>query len=254
MKKTVLASALVAALLVPAAGAPALAADGTSGSRTVTVEQARAELAEVDAAIVELRAAEKATPGSDYSQEIRELLDVAFELRGLITQLATGQVPTVDFATISTRVAVVTRIASTIDYATTNLRHKVRPAHVELSFAITKAVTRVANPSSTQAQLEASLAELESDLERVKTYPDLTADDEATVYVRVALTQEIWQTRVKRDKFVLGKVPTPAYLELNRAITKAVGVELDPSATVREVDGQIEALRAAYDKARSAAK
>lgn len=250
MRKTLVAAVAAATLLTPSlAAAPALAADNNTARTTVTVDQAKAKLAEVDQAIATLRDAQAATPRTDYAREIRELLDTAFELRTLITQLATGQVPTVDFATLETRVTLVREIASTIRVATTELRTKVVAAHEELGFSITKAVLRVANPTATEAQLQASLTELRDDLDRVRTYPDMGPNDVATIYVKVALTKEIWDTRIKRDQNILGKVPSPVYFELNRAITKAVGVELSPTSTVAQVNTQIETLQAAYAKA-----
>ncbi len=248
MKKTLVASLIAGALLAPSI--PALQADAAPApATTITQSTAKSELAELDAAINTLQAADEALEGTNYAKEFKELLKTALELRGAVTTIATGGVPDVDLATITPRIELVVQIAETIDTATSTLQTKVQAAHVELGFAVTKAVIRVINPGATIEQINASKKELADDLARVSTYPDLQPGDTATIYVKAGLDKKIWETRVKRDKEILGKADSEVYFELNRNITHAVGVWFNPKATVADVTTEGEHLDAAYDKA-----
>ena len=252
LKKTLVASAIAGALLFPTV--PALPAAAAPTDAAITQTQAQADLDRVESAIDSLESAEQLLPNSEYTQEIKDLLKTAFELRDSLETVIAGGVPTVDPATILPRVELVVQIADTIDTATSTLQNKVQQAHVELGFAVTKAVLRVINPGATVEQLKASKAELSEDLERVSGYADLTADDTATIYVKARLDKKIWETRTQRDKNILGKAPAPVYFELNKNISEAVGVWFDGSATVAEVDAAIADLDEAYATAEAGVK
>ena len=131
----------------------------------------------------------------------------------------------------------------------TTLQNKVRPAHVELGLEVTKAVLLTINPGVTAKELDAECDALKARLTKVSQYPDLTANDVATVYVRANFGKTIWQVRVNRDQHILGHKSAEVYKTLNRAITKAVGVKLDPNATVGKIQAARTELLAAYQTA-----
>ncbi|MDO4606700.1 MAG: CAMP factor family pore-forming toxin [Bowdeniella nasicola] len=251
--KKVLATAVLPGLLVApvVTAAPALAAPADT---TVNATSTDDQLEAVDKAIAELQEAAKTNTRTDYLKEIHKLLKTAFELRGTIIALATGGVPPFDPATIPLRVGVLAEIGKTIGTATTELTNKVSDAHVEIGFAVTRAVIRMVNPGATIEELKDTLADLKSTIERVSQYPDLGPQDRATIYVKARLDRVIWDTRIKRDTTILGKASSEVYWELNKSITHAVGVWFDPTATVEKVDAEITALKAAYDKALSQVK
>lgn len=253
--KKILASVVATGIIaVPAAAVmPAALADGGSDTELTAASQAQDQLEQIDRSIAELQDAQKVAkaatkPDTDYLQELRELLETAFELRESITAIATGGVPDFDIATIGPRVELLATIASTIRTATTDLTTKVSEAHVEIGFAVTKAVIRLVNPTSTVEKIQESKKDLEDTLAKVSDYPDLTPEDTATIYVKATLDKAIWDVRIKRDQNLLGK-DSAAYFAVNRAITKAVGVQLDPTATVAKTQQAAQDVQKAYDEA-----
>ncbi|MDO5727642.1 MAG: CAMP factor family pore-forming toxin, partial [Bowdeniella nasicola] len=225
------------------------AASATETPAAVASSDADDQLQRIDTAIAQLQEAQAALPSNvDYGKEIRELLKVAFELKDFIIPVASGGVPPFDPATIAPRVELLAQIGTTIGTATTELTNKIGDAHVELGFSITRAVIRLGNPSSSVYAIEASAAELAETLDRVSHYPDLGPDDRATIYVKARLDKVIWQVRIARDTHVLGK-DRDAYRTLNRNITHAVGVWLNPGSTVAQVDAEIAGLHLALQDA-----
>ena len=96
MKKThLVAPLLVGAMLVPAAlSAPSAHAvePTTTISATSTHElsanEAHNSMQLLNARIATLQSVQKSVPGSDYSDQIRDLLKAAFDLHGLIETLS----------------------------------------------------------------------------------------------------------------------------------------------------------------------
>ncbi|MBO3129349.1 CAMP factor family pore-forming toxin [Dermatophilus congolensis] len=241
---------------VPSHAAPLTTQTSFSAQSHVSAEaiaayraEAKNDLNKINNSINELQTAKEIAPDTNYLKEIKQLLKTAFELRGTIVAIASGQPPAFDPATIKARVEVVRQIAVTIHYSHKNLRNKISKAHAELGFAVTKAIIRVCNPTSTMEQLNASRDELIQDLEKVKNYPDLKPTDRATIYVKAGLNRKIWEIRWGRDTKILGKAERGVYKELNKNITHAVGVWAKINVTVADVDKEIAALDAAYKKA-----
>ncbi|MSS46614.1 fimbrial protein [Cutibacterium sp. WCA-380-WT-3A] len=258
MKKTCLVTPLlVGAMLMPAALStpsahavePTATVSTATSAHALSASDARHTLQLLDARIASLQSMQKAFPGSDYSDQIRDLLKTAFDLRGLIETIAHGGIPFYDPATIMPRVKLVATTVDTIHTATTTLQNKVRPAHVELGLEVTKAVLLTINPASTAKELDAEASALKARLAKVSQYPDLTPNDVATIYVRANFGKTIWQVRANRDKYILGHKSAAVYKTLNGAITKAVGVKLDPKATVGKIQAARTDLLAAYQTA-----
>lgn len=111
MKKSYLVTPLIAgALFLPtalpatAAQAAAPAAVSAVNKTELTTDQAKAELAAVDSRINMLHEAQKAIPGSQYADQIEDLIKTVLDLRGAIDTIANGGVPVYDPATIVPRV------------------------------------------------------------------------------------------------------------------------------------------------------
>lgn len=248
--KKVVATAVLPGLFLAPAVVVMPAASAAPVATVASTNDANDQLDRIDRAITQLEQAQAALPSNvDYAKEIRKLLEVAFELKDFIIPVASGGVPPFDPATIPARVELLAQIGTTIGVATTDLTTKIGDAHVELGFAITRAVIRLANPSVSVFALEESSLELANTLEHVSTYPDLGPDDRATIYVKARLDKTIWQTRIARDKHILGKGYRDVYFGLNRKITHAVGVWMNPAATVQQVDDEIVHLQDALDLA-----
>lgn len=152
---------------------------------------------------------------------------------------------------IPARIKLLTNVIETISKSTKELNNKVRKAQTEIGLEITRAVVIVINPASSAEKITNEIARLNETYERVLGYDDLTDEDAATVYVKAKLDKAIWDTRVKRDKEILGKTSFEVYNTLNKNITKAVGVWFNAKATVAEVNQAIDDLQAALDEALS---
>ena len=245
---------LTGAVLAPVAPAVAVAAPAPvsqSAARQHAQVDAEQALAQVNARIAELHKMPQAqvpaseAPKVNYGEEIRKLLDTAFELRTAIESIIAGKVPPVDLSTIPARVDLLTTSVKTIQQANHNLVNKVEAAHVELGFSITRALIRTINPTSTAAQLAESKTDVLSTYAKVAAYRDLKPTDAATVYVKNRLNTKIWQTRINRDKYLLGK-NAEGYKAINKALTHATGVWFNPATTVKQVDDEVKALDLAF--------
>ncbi len=97
--------------------------------------------------------------------------------------------------------------------------------------------------------IKAQVQEIKALEEKVINYPDLQPTDRATIYTKAKLNKAIWNTRLERDKKVLGIKPFDVYNRLNKAITHAVGVQLNPTTTVQQVDDEVIAVQDALETA-----
>ncbi|MGX7108480.1 CAMP factor family pore-forming toxin [Facklamia miroungae] len=153
-----------------------------------------------------------------------------------------GKVP-LKVDTIGSRIEALVTIIDGIVYATTEATNKVSDAHKDMGYTITKALITLADPFSSQASIDHQVQQILDLKEGIKNYPDLTEDDIATIYVKAKLDNAIWNTRFIRDKNILGKVPFEQYNDLNKTITKAVGVQLDPKSTVKDINSSVQQLQ-----------
>ncbi|WP_216404756.1 CAMP factor family pore-forming toxin [Arcanobacterium phocae] len=268
MKKSLIAVALSASLLIPHLAAPVAHATTVSYPAVSLVsltantgenqeKQIQAEAKEKAEAVEETMkhvteiadAAKVARPDIKWSKEFNELFKTLSELQGEILALASGNIPAFDAKTILARAELATNIGLTIDTAATKLKDKVQAAHVEIGFAVTRAVIRLTNLTSTEVQLKESIKDLQDVVARVSSYPDIADSDIATIYVKNELTKKIWKTRWDRDTNILGKKAFVTYHGLNKHITKAVGVELNPHSTVQQVRDAVTDLDTAYKTA-----
>ncbi|QRV02197.1 CAMP factor family pore-forming toxin [Arcanobacterium phocisimile] len=267
MKKSLIAIALSTSLFIPQLTSPLahatpLPASATSSFAAVIQpndgEETIKEQAEEKAEAIEKTlkhvagiadVVQAARPEINWSKEFNKLFSTLSELQGEILALASGNIPAFEAKTILARTELATNIGLTIDTAATKLKNKVQAAHVEIGFAVTRAVIRLTNLTSTEEQLKESLEDLRNVIDQVSTYPEITPTDTATIYVKNELTKKIWKTRWDRDKNILGKKAFVTYHELNKHITKAVGVELNPHSTVQQVREAIADLDTAYSAA-----
>ena len=113
MKKSYLVTPLIAGALIlptalPATAAqadvPASAAVSTVNKTKLTADQVKAERAALNSRINMLRETQKAIPGSEYADQIEDLIKTALDLSGAIDTIAHGGVPAYDPATIVPRI------------------------------------------------------------------------------------------------------------------------------------------------------
>lgn len=97
--------------------------------------------------------------------------------------------------------------------------------------------------------IKAQVQEIKALEEKVINYPNLQPTDRATIYTKAKLNKAIWNTRLERDKKVLGIKSFDVYNRLNKAITHAVGVQLNPTTTVQQVDDEVIAVQNALETA-----
>ncbi|MDK6368489.1 MULTISPECIES: CAMP factor family pore-forming toxin [Aerococcus] len=147
------------------------------------------------------------------------------------------------------RARVLRKGAELIKTATTEWRMKPQIVHSKAGLEITHAFMSVVDPFSTAERLTKRLNELEALEVFGNAYRNITPKDIATTYVKEKLDKAIWDTRFKRDEYILSKVPFEVYHNLNKAITRAVGVQLYSETRVYQIDEAVEALNAAYGEA-----
>lgn len=251
MKKVALTSVLALTLFgasIAAAGVPVLAE-----SQNQAVTQSDAEI--VQEQKEKLEALEEKAAGTDYEAMLQDLAPVLDNLEQDV-QATTGKarfnmVTIYDLDSIGVRLQLITEISNAIAFSVEQLGNKVQQAHRELGVEITKAVIVVADPFATVSGIERQIVSLQELMEKVLTYDDLDDNSIATYTVKQKLDAAIWATRFERDKKVLGKVPFAVYNDLNKVITKAVGVQLSLKSTVGDVNVAIQSLENALELALS---
>lgn len=148
--------------------------------------------------------------------------------------------------TFRLRAQVLRKGAELIKTATTEWRMKPQIVHSKAGLEITHAFMSVVDPFSTAERLTKRLNELEV---FGNAYRNITPKDIATTYIKEKLDKAIWDTRFKRDEYILSKVPFDVYHKLNKAITRAVGVQLYSETRVYQIDDAVAELQAAYGDA-----
>lgn len=219
----------------------------------ITPAEAKDYITDLNETVETLKQIQADEPKADWSKEFDRLFATASELTQSLAVVATGnyqQLANPDL--VLARTHLVIEIGLTIDKSTDNLRYKIQKSHVELGFAVTRAILRVGNIGATEAQLQDSIADLRATYDRVSAYRDLRPTDTATIYVKNLLNKAIWNTRIQRDKEILTHKDFRTYNTLNKHITKAVGVWFRAKATVADCDAAIADLNAAYATAYAA--
>jgi len=248
-----IAGALILPTALPATAAqadvPASAAVSTVNKTKLTADQVKAERAALNSRINMLRETQKAIPGSEYADQIEDLIKTALDLSGAIDTIAHGGVPAYDPATIVPRVHLAIDAADAIKTGNTTLQHKVKKAHVELGLEIAKSAVVAINPASSVAQIQDEIKALKARIDKVSGYPDLGKKDTATIAYKQTLRKTIHDVRVGRNKNIVGKKDQAVVDTLNKEISKADKVRANAKSTVAQVDTAVDQLRAAYQAA-----
>ena len=87
---------------------------------------------------------------------------------------------------------------------------------------------------------------------RDRAMPDIKDTDPATIYTKAHLNKAIWQVRHDRNKNINGKKDKAVVKELNKEISKAVGVWFRAKSTVGDCKAAEAELNDAYQKALAA--
>lgn len=170
-------------------------------------------------------------------------------VNGLETSLRANPETIYDLSSIGARVEALSDVVQAIVFSTNHLTNKVEQAHIDMGFAITKLLIRIADPFASVDSIKAQVEAVKQLEVAVLKYPDLKPTDRATLYTKAKLDKAIWSTRITRDQKVLNVKSFEVYNTLNKAITHAVGVQLNPSVTVAQVDQEIVTLQKALDTA-----
>ena len=219
----------------------------------ITPTEAQQTIADINETIATLQQIKNDEPNADWSKEFDKLFATASELTQTLGMVATNNYAKLaEPELVMARSHLIIEIGLTVDKSTDNLRYKIQKAHVELGFSVTRAILRVANIGASEAQLNDSIQDLRNTYNTVSTYRDLKDTDRATIYVKDLLNKAIWNTRIQRDKNILTHKDFKTYYNLNKHITKAVGVWTRAKSTVAECDAAIADLNAAYAAAYAA--
>ena len=258
MKLKYMAAPLVAgALLVPATlptqavAAPAPAAHAAAVSPS-DVDKAKDLVKKLDGQAGDLKGLRQILPAGDYKDQVGDLLDSVIRLRDLAEQIANGQVPAYKLDTLGSRVKLVITIGQTIHNSVDNLQTKPRQANVTMGLEITKAVVILVDPTATKDMINAEIAAVEKCYKAAVAMPDIKDTDPATIYTKAHLNKAIWQVRHDRNKNINGKKDKAVVKELNKEISKAVGVWFRAKSTVGDCKAAEAELNDAYQKALAA--
>lgn len=154
-----------------------------------------------------------------------------------------------DLNSIGPRVELLLKTIESIKFASDQLPTKVEKAHSEIGFEIARATVKIANPFESVENIQKEIDKLDSLMQKLLSYPEIGPEDKATVYSKATLRKTIWNTRFTRDKQILGKKPYQVYNNLNKEITKAVGVQLNPNSKVKDVNNAVIVLQNALNTA-----
>ncbi|WNZ94865.1 CAMP factor family pore-forming toxin [Streptococcus iniae] len=239
-------SVIVSGVALLSLGAPSVLADDAVPQHQ-TVSQANTLTSQkdgivntIDQDLNQLQTIKEEVKGTDAEKAVTTAIETADKLK---SSLKFNPETIYDINSIGARVEALSDAVQAIVFATTQLSHKVDQAHIDMGFAITKLVIRIADPFTSVDAIKAQVQAI-ADLEKkVLTYADLKASDRATIYVKSSLDKVIWNTRFERDQKVLGIKSFAVYNTLNQAITHAVGVQLNPNVTVAQVDQEVVALQ-----------
>lgn len=152
-----------------------------------------------------------------------------------------------DLDSLGARIEALADVIDAINFAANELSGKVEAAHREMGFAITKLVIRIADPFSSVESIKNQVAVVNDLKEKLVTYADLDPNSRATVYAKAKLRKAIWNTRFERDQKILGVKNFKTYNNLNKVITKAVGIQLRRTTTVQDVDNAVLMLQDAME-------
>ena len=258
MKLKYMAAPLVAgALLVPVTLPAQAAADPAPLIRTAPVSSSDVDKAKdlakkLDGQAGDLKGLRQILPAGDYKDQVGDLLDSVIRLRDLAEQIANGQVPAYKLDTLGSRVKLVITIGQTIHNSVDNLQTKPRQANVTMGLEITKAVVILVDPTATKDMINAEIAAVEKCYKAAVAMPDLKDTDPATIYTKSHLNKAIWQVRHDRNKNINGKKDKAVVKELNKEISKAVGVWFRAKSTVGDCKAAEAELNDAYQKALAA--
>ncbi|HEO1325707.1 TPA: CAMP factor pore-forming toxin Cfb [Streptococcus agalactiae] len=208
--------------------------------------QAQQMAQKLDQDSIQLRNIKDNVQGTDYEKTVNEAITSVEKLK---TSLRANPETVYDLNSIGSRVEALTDVIEAITFSTQHLANKVSQANIDMGFGITKLVIRILDPFASVDSIKAQVAEVKQLEQKVMTYPDLKPTDKATIYTKSKLDKAIWDIRVQRDQKVLNKKSFDVYNALNKAITHAVGVQLNPNVTVQEVDQEIVNLQMALQTA-----
>ncbi|MCK1239189.1 CAMP factor pore-forming toxin Cfu [Streptococcus uberis] len=194
----------------------------------------------------QLYALKEDVKGTEKEQSVNSAISAVENLK---TSLRANPETIYDLNSIGTRVEAISDVIEAIVFSTQQLTNKVDQAHIDMGFAITKLLIRIADPFASNESIKGQAEAVKQVQATVLTYPDLQPTDRATIYVKSKLDKLIWQTRITRDQKVLNVKSFEVYHQLNKAITHAVGVQLNPTVTVAQVDQEIEVLQQALNTA-----
>lgn len=194
----------------------------------------------------QLHALKEEVKGTDKEDTVNSAINTVETMK---TALRANPDTIYDLNSIGIRVEALSDLIQAIVFSTQQLSNKVDQAHVDMGFAITKLLIRIADPFASVDAIKGQVETLKQLQSLVLSYPDLQATDRATIYVKSKLDKAIWQTRIIRDQKVLNVKSFEVYHQLNRAITHAVGLQLNPSVTVAQVEQEMATLQEALNTA-----
>lgn len=184
---------------------------------------------------------------NNFNEKTDEL-EVSIENSFQPQQAAMGFAQIYDLSTIPQRLMLVGRLCVAMRFATTALRYKVDQAHVEIAEYVFQGLVIAVSPFHTIEDMKNHMLEFEALKAKLLTYPDLTQNDTANLYVRSDLDAKLHKARFLYTGD-LKEAPDYVLDELNKVIREVTRIRLQPQATVAEIYQAGDVLDAAVGKA-----
>lgn len=176
--------------------------------------------------------------------ELEMSIEKSIEAQG--ARMSFGQI--YDLSSIPQRLMLVGRLCVAIRFATTALRYKVDQAHVEIAEYVFQGLVIAVSPFHTVDDMKKYMLEFEALKAKLMTYPDITANDTANLYVRADLDVKLHKARFLYMND-LKEAPSYVLYDLNKVIRDVTRIRLQPQATVAEIYAAEDRLDAAVGKA-----
>lgn len=153
-----------------------------------------------------------------------------------------------DLDSIPDRIMLLGRLGVAIRFATTELRYKVDAAHTEIAEYVFRGLVIAASPFHTREDMKVYMEEFEALKQKLLSYPDITLEDTANLYVRSDLDVKLNKARFMKFNDLKNK-STDVIKELDREIARITNIRLKPQTTVKEIYQASDELDQAVAKA-----
>ncbi|MDO5018410.1 MAG: CAMP factor family pore-forming toxin [Lagierella massiliensis] len=153
-----------------------------------------------------------------------------------------------DLNSIPQRLLLVAKLGVSIRFATTELRYKVEEAHAKIAEYVFQGLMIAASPLCTVDEIKDHMNHFDVLKAELLSYPDITTEDTANIYVRADLDRLLHAARMAKF-YELKDKSTQVIKTLDREVLRITGERLKPQATVADIYRLTDELNQAMEEA-----